>query len=378
MKAMILAAGKGTRVRPITHSIPKPMIPIINTPVMELIMRHMARHGFTDFVANLSHLAEHIEGYFGDGSRVGVNLAYSWEGRFDGDEWIGAALGSAGGMRQIQKRTGFFDQTFAVVCGDAVIDVDFTEALAFHREQGAIATIIMKEVPRADVSSYGVVVTDNQGRIQSFQEKPSADEALSNLINTGIYLFEPEIFDFIDDDGEVDIGSDLFPRLVAAGAPFYGVVLPFQWVDIGKTPDFWRSTLMALRGEINNFSLPGREVSPGVYVGANVLIEPDACISGPVYIGGSTIVRSGAVIHGPALIQSGCEIESGAEVRESIIWHHTRLSGLARVERMTVFGPHCIDANGNSVDLAEGGFDWLISDPRRTVNGDNPLEGSVE
>jgi mannose-1-phosphate guanylyltransferase len=181
MKAMILAAGKGTRVRPITQDIPKPMIPIINTPVMELIVKHLHSHGFEDFVVNLSHLAENIENYFGDGSRLGVNMAYSWEGEFIGDTWHGSALGSAGGMQLIQQRSGFFDATFAVLCGDAVIDVDFTEALKFHREKGAIATIVMKEVPLEDVSSYGVVVTDVEGKIASFQEKPSPAEAKSNV-----------------------------------------------------------------------------------------------------------------------------------------------------------------------------------------------------
>ncbi len=364
MKAMILAAGKGTRVQPITHDIPKPMIPIINTPVMELIIKHLNAHGFEDFVVNLSHLADKIEDYFGDGSRLGVNMAYSWEGQFEGDKWQGSALGSAGGMQLIQQRSGFFDSTFAVLWGDAVIDVNFTEALKFHREKGAIATIVMKEVPLEDVSSYGVVVTDSNGRIESFQEKPKPEEAKSNVINTGIYIFEPEVFDFIPKKGEFDIGGDLFPKLVATGAPFYGITLPFQWVDIGKTPDFWVATQMALKGEIHGFRMPGKQIKPGIFVGSNVVIEDGANISGPVYIGGSTVIRAGAEIIGPALIQSGCEIEGGAIVDKSIVWHHTRVDSLANIEQKIVFGPHCIDAKGHSVDLKEAGFDWLISDRR--------------
>ncbi len=364
MKAMILAAGKGTRVQPITHDIPKPMIPIINTPVMELIIKHLNAHGFEDFVVNLSHLADKIEDYFGDGSRLGVNMAYSWEGQFEGDKWQGSALGSAGGMQLIQQRSGFFDSTFAVLCGDAVIDVNFTEALKFHREKGAIATIVMKEVPLEDVSSYGVVVTDTNGRIKSFQEKPKPEEAKSNVINTGIYIFEPEVFDFIPKKGEFDIGGDLFPKLVATGAPFYGITLPFQWVDIGKTPDFWVATQMALKGEIHGFRMPGKQIKPGIFVGSNVVIEDGANISGPVYIGGSTVIRAGAEIIGPALIQSGCEIEGGAIIDKSIVWHHTRVDSLANIEQKIVFGPHCIDAKGHSVDLKEAGFDWLISDRR--------------
>jgi len=375
MKAMILAAGKGTRVQPITHDITKPMIPIINTPVMELIIKHLNAHGFEDFVVNLSHLADKIEDYFGDGSRLGVNMAYSWEGQFESDQWKGSALGSAGGMQLIQQRSGFFDSTFAVLCGDAVIDVNFTEALKFHKEKGALATIVMKEVPLDEVSSYGVVVTDTNGRIKSFQEKPSPAEAKSNVINTGIYIFEPEIFDYIPDEGEFDIGSDLFPKLVADDAPFYGITLPFQWVDIGKTPDFWAATQMALKGEIHGFKMPGKQIKPGIFVGANVVIEEGANISGPVYIGGSAVIRSGAGIIGPSLIQSGCEIESGAIIDKSVVWHHTRVNSLANIEQKIVFGPHCIDAKGHSVDLKEAGFDWLISDRRRSEGAVNPFEG---
>ncbi|KHF25631.1 mannose-1-phosphate guanyltransferase [Solemya velum gill symbiont] len=374
MKAMILAAGKGTRVQPITHEIPKPMIPVINQPVMELIISHLKTHGFSDFIVNVSHLAQHIEDYFKDGSRLGVNMAYSWEGHFDGDEWVGQAMGSAGGMRLIQDRTGFFDSTFAVLCGDAVIDVDFSEALAFHREKGSIATIIMKQVPRDEVSSYGVVVTDDDGRVESFQEKPAPEEAKSDVVNTGIYIFEPEIFNFIPSEGEYDIGSELFPALVEAGAPFYGVTLPFQWIDIGTTPDLWDATEMALNNEIHGFTIPGEEVSPGVYTGANVLIEEGADIKGPVYIGGSTVIRKDAVVHGPALIHSGCVIESDAEIRNSIVWHHTRISGGATLDMKIVFGPHCIDFAGNVVHLGEGGFDWLISDVRSKSVSESPLK----
>ncbi len=373
MKAMILAAGKGTRVRPVTHEIPKPMIPIINQPVLELIISHLKSQGFTDFVVNLSHLASQIEDYFRDGSRLGVKMAYSWEGYFEGDQWVGEALGSAGGMRLIQQKSGFFDSTFAVLCGDAVIDADFNAALEFHREKGSIATIIMKQVPKDQVSSYGVVVTDDEGKVLSFQEKPSPEEAKSDVINTGIYLFEPEIFDYIPDTGEYDIGSQLFPDLVAKSAPFYGVTLPFQWVDIGTTPDLWVATEMALSNRINGFNMPGEEYAPGIFTGTNVVIEDGADIQGPVYIGGSTIIKSGAVIRGPALIHSGCLIESGAEIQESIIWHHTRVSGDASLHQKIVFGPHCIDPEGNVLDLSEGDFDWLIGDVRRKNYNASPL-----
>ena len=164
MKAMILAAGKGTRVQPITHIIPKPMIPILQKPVMEFLLELLKEHGFKEIMVNVSHLAEEIENYFRDGQRFGVEIAYSFEGRIEDGELIGDALGSAGGLKKIQDFQKFFDETFIVLCGDALVDVDLTEAVKRHKERGAIASLITKKVPREQVSSYGVVVTDSKDR----------------------------------------------------------------------------------------------------------------------------------------------------------------------------------------------------------------------
>ncbi|MDR9403462.1 MAG: nucleotidyltransferase family protein, partial [Halothece sp. Uz-M2-17] len=211
MKAMILAAGKGTRVRPITYTIPKPLIPILQKPVMEFLLELLRQHGFDEVMVNVSHLAHEIESYFRDGQRFGVDIAYSFEGRIVDGELVGEALGSAGGIRRIQDFNKFFDDTFVVLCGDALIDLDLTEALRQHKESGAIATVITKDVPQDKVSSYGVVVTDDNNRITAFQEKPSVEEALSTKINTGIYILEPEVIDYIPPDQVYDLGSDLFP-----------------------------------------------------------------------------------------------------------------------------------------------------------------------
>ena len=191
MKAMILAAGKGTRVRPITYTIPKPLIPILQKPVMEFLLELLRQHGFDQIMVNVSHLAHEIEGYFRDGQRFGVNIGYSFEGSIVDGQLVGEAVGSAGGLRKIQDFNTFFDDTFVVLCGDALIDLDLTAAVKKHQANGAIATVITKKVPKEDVTSYGVVVTDDSGRIQSFQEKPSVEEALSTDINTGIYIFAP-------------------------------------------------------------------------------------------------------------------------------------------------------------------------------------------
>ncbi|NEP81625.1 MAG: helix-turn-helix domain-containing protein, partial [Okeania sp. SIO3B3] len=299
MKAMILAAGKGTRVRPITYRIPKPMIPILQKPVMEFLVELLRQHGVDQIMVNVSHLAKEIEDYFRDGQKFGVDIAYSFEGRIEDGTLIGEALGSAGGMKRIQDFHPYFDDTFIVLCGDALIDLDLTAALKWHKEKGSMATVIMKSIPREQVSSYGVVVTDEAGRIQSFQEKPKVEEALSTDINTGIYIFEPEVLDYVPSGVEFDIGSQLFPKLVEIGAPFYGVAMDFEWVDIGKVPDYWRAIRDVLLGKVKNVSIPGKQVFPGIYTGLNVAVNWDKVdIQGPVYIGGMARIEDGAKIVG--------------------------------------------------------------------------------
>jgi mannose-1-phosphate guanylyltransferase len=368
MKAMILAAGKGTRVRPITQTIPKPMIPILQKPVMEFLVELLRQHGFDQIMVNVSHLADVIENYFRDGQKFGVQIAYSFEGRIEEGEMIGEALGSAGGMKRIQDFSPFFDDTFVVLCGDALIDLDLTAAVKWHREKGAIATIVMKSVPREEVPSYGVVVTDDSGKIQAFQEKPSVEEALSTDINTGIYIFEPEIFKYIPSGQEYDIGSQLFPALVAEGAPFYGISMDFEWVDIGKVPDYWRAIQSVLLGQVKNVSIPGIEVRPGIYTGLNVAVNWDKVdITGPVYIGGMTIVEDGAKIVGPTMIGPNCWLCSGATVENSVIFEYSRLGSDVRLVDKLVFGRYCVDKTGAAIDLQAAALDWLITDARQVL-----------
>ncbi|AFY64780.1 sugar phosphate nucleotidyltransferase [Geitlerinema sp. PCC 7407] len=375
MKAMILAAGKGTRVRPITYTIPKPMIPILQKPVMEFLLELLRQHGFDQIMVNVSHLANEIESYFRDGQRFGVQIAYSFEGRIVDGELMGEAIGSAGGMRKIQDFSPFFDDTFVVLCGDALIDLDLTEAVKWHREKGSIATIVMKSVPRDEVSSYGVVVTDESGRIQAFQEKPSVEEALSTDINTGIYIFEPEVLNYIPSDEAFDIGGDLFPKLVAAGAPFYGISMDFQWVDIGKVPDYWRAIRGVLAGEIKNVSIPGHEVAPGIYTGLNVSVNWDKVnIQGPVYIGGMTKIEDGATIIGPTMIGPNCCVCSGATVESSVIFEYSRLGPGVRLVDKLVFGRYCVDKTGATIDVQAAALDWLITDARQVMPSHPPAE----
>ncbi|HEY9814023.1 MAG TPA: NDP-sugar synthase, partial [Candidatus Sericytochromatia bacterium] len=362
MKAMILAAGKGTRVRPITYTIPKPLIPILQKPVMEFLLELLRQHGFDQVMVNVSHLANEIESYFRDGQRFGVEIAYSFEGRIEENgELVGEAVGSAGGMKRIQDFHPFFDDTFVVLCGDALIDLDLTAAVKWHKEKGAIATVVMKSVPKEEVPSYGVVVTDETGKIKAFQEKPKVEEALSTDINTGIYIFEPEILDYIPSGVEYDIGGQLFPKLVEINAPFYGISMDFQWVDIGKVPDYWRAIRSVLAGEIKNVEIPGHQVAPGIYTGLNVAVNWDKVdITGPVYIGAMTRIEDGAKIVGPTMIGPNCWICSGATVDNSVIFEYSRLGAGVRLVDKLVFGRYCVDKTGATIDVQAAALDWLI------------------
>ena len=366
MKAMILAAGKGTRVQPITHIIPKPMIPILQKPVMEFLLELLKEHGFKEIMVNVSHLAEEIENYFRDGQRFGVEIAYSFEGRIEDGELIGDALGSAGGLKKIQDFQNFFDETFVVLCGDALVDLDLTEAVKRHKQNGAIASLITKKVPKEQVSSYGVVVTDNEGKVKAFQEKPSIDEALSDCINTGIYLFEPEIFDHIPSCQKFDIGADLFPKLVAKELPFYALPMDFEWVDIGKVPDYWSAIRSVLQGKVRQVEIPGKEIKSGIFTGLNVAANWDKInIKGPVYIGGMSRIEDGATIIGPSMIGPSCCICEGATIDNSIIFDYSKIGkGVQLVEKL-VFGRYCVGKNGDHFDLKDASLDWLITDSRR-------------
>ncbi len=364
MKAMILAAGKGTRVRPLTYEMPKPMIPIMGKPVMEYLIEDLARHGFDDIMINVSHLPEKIENYFGNGQRLGVNIGYSFEGYIKDGETHSTAFGSGGGLKRIQDFSGFFDDTFLVVCGDALIDLDLTSVLRKHWQSGAVASVCTLEVPLEQVPSYGVVVCDKESRITSFQEKPSVKDAKSNLVNTGIYIFEPEVLDLIPSNENYDIGSELFPKLVELGLPFYAINIPFTWIDIGQIRDYWDANQQLMNGALRDVPMPGKEVRPGVWTGINVSVDWDEVdIQGPVYIGSSSRIEAGATIVGPTWIGNGCHVRAGAYLLRSIIFEYTRIGKDSIIKDSVAFGRYCVDRQGNTTQADDLNIDW-VSDAR--------------
>lgn len=369
MKAMILAAGKGTRVRPLTYDLPKPMIPLLGKPVMAYLVEHLKKHGITEIMVNVSWLHEKIEEYFGEGEQFGVQIGYSFEGYMTDDGTVvPEPIGSAGGMKKIQEFGGFFDDTTIVLCGDALIDLDLKAALLEHRRKGAMASVITKEVPWDKVSSYGVVVTDEDGRIKQFQEKPSQEEALSNYISTGIYIFEPEVIDLIPPGVPFDIGSELFPLLAERGLPFYAQTRPFNWLDIGTMSDYWEVLQTVLTGEVNHMDVPGIQIEPGIWTGLNTSIDwsGGTKIEGPVYIGSGVRIEAGAHIVGPTWIGHGSHICEGAEIVRSVLFEYTRVLHDVTLHEMIVFKEYSVDRAGEMKHASEyGSEEWLNARDRR-------------
>jgi mannose-1-phosphate guanylyltransferase len=367
MKAMILAAGKGTRVRPLTYELPKPMIPLLGKPVMAYLVEHLRKHGVTEIMVNVSYLHEKIEEYFGEGEQFGVQIGYSFEGYIRDGEVVPEPIGSAGGMKKIQEFGGFFDDTTIVLCGDALIDLDLKAALLEHRRKGALASVITREVPWDKVSSYGVVVSDEAGRITQFQEKPNQEEALSNFISTGIYIFEPEVIDLIPSGVPFDIGSQLFPLMAERGMPFYAQRRPFNWLDIGSVVDYWEVLQNVLTGEVNNMDVPGIQIEPGLWVGLNTSIDWNGTtIEGPVYIGSGVKIEAGVTIVGPTWIGHGSHICEGAEIVRSVLFEYTRVLDNVTLHETIVFKDYSIDRAGEMKHVSEyDSEEWLNARDRR-------------
>ncbi len=326
MRAMIMAAGKGTRLSPLTDLMPKPMVPIVNRPALYHILRLLGRHGLREVVINLHHLPQAITDYFGDGAPLGMDITYSHEPE---------VLGTAGGVR---NNAAFLDGgTFLVVSGDALTDIDLTGLVAAHRRTGSIATVAVKEV--ADPSLYGVVVADDDDRVVGFQEKPSAEEARSRLCNCGIYVFEPEILSHILDGRFDDFGRRLFPDLLRLHIPFHIHRIDDYWSDVGNLREYLRGNVDALTKRVR-VDVPGTEIRPSVWVEDGARISPSARLEAPVLIGRGCEIGEGAVINGPAVVGDTCLMGAGASVTHSLLLPRSQLlPGTTLIEGVVAGGP---------------------------------------
>lgn len=289
MKAMVLAAGLGTRLKPLTFEVPKPMVPVLDRPVMAHITGMLERQGFDELVANLHYYPDTIRGYFGD------RLAYRFEEEL---------LGTAGGVRNVADFFG--DDPVVVVSGDALTDLDLNDLLERHRASGGIATLTVKKVP--DTREYGVVLHDDDGRITGFQEKPDPAEALSDLGNCGIYCFSPEVFDYFPDSDPVDWANDVFPALLDNDVPFFIHETDSYWNDVGSLSELRDGTWDVLAGELQ------LEVGAGAPVPDHVEV-----IDGPVWIGEGCEIGEGVRLMGRVVIGDGARIGAGSSLRETIV-----------------------------------------------------------
>ncbi|HHV63110.1 MAG TPA: NTP transferase domain-containing protein [Firmicutes bacterium] len=312
MKVVIMAGGKGTRLRPLTCNMPKPMVPIVNRPIMEHIIRLLVSNGFNDIIVTLCYLPEIIQAYFEDGAGLGANISYVIEE---------VPLGTAGSVKNVDRQSRL-DGTFLVMSGDALTDIDIREAIEFHREKGAIATIVLTRVPTP--LEYGVVITDHDGRIRRFLEKPSWSEVFSDTVNTGIYILEPDVLGHFDAGQEFDFSKNLFPVLLKRGDPLFGYVASGYWCDVGTLDQYLQTHYDILAGKAR-VDIPGEEVREGVFAGDGVDIHPNARIEPPLVIGSGTRVKKNATIEGFTVIGNQNVINEEASIKKSIIWDNTYL-----------------------------------------------------
>ena len=345
MKAIILGGGLGTRTRPLSDLIPKPLLPIVERPLLDHILDILHRCGVDDIIITIGYKGEMIENRYMTGQSRGMHISYSLEGRIEKGKVVFEGLGSAGGIKKVQEFGHFFNEPFFVLCADELIDLNLKEAMEFHKSHNGIATVITKEVDINEVYKYGVVLSDKNGKVQSFQEKPSIKEAKSNIINTGIYIFEPEIFDYIPKDRKYDIGGELLPSLLEMGKEFYSFKMDFKWVDVGTTKEFYEANMTVLKKETCYIKPYYKEIkNKNIFIGINCSINFDKVdIEGPVYIGNSVKIEDGCQIVGPCVINSNSEISKNSYIKDSIILNHTIISENSHITNSIVSQDFCIE-----------------------------------
>ncbi len=332
MRAMILAGGMSTRLYPLTKQVPKPIVPVAGEPISGHVMRWLSSFGYDEVAINVFYLAELVQNTFGDGSRYGVKLHYLHEREL---------TGSAGALKQME---GWFDGTFVVVGCDDLTDADLASLVRFHKKRRALASIGLLEVDKVD--QYGVVILDDDGRITGFQEKPAKGTEKSKLANTGIYVFEPAIFERIPANTFYDFGKQVFPELVAGGLPFYGMELKgAYWRDIGTPEEYRRATEDVLSGRVHVRGARATGIPP------DVSVPGDARIEGDVRIGDGVEIGNQAVIVGPSVIGDGVRIGDSAVLERAIVWNGASIGARATV-RDTIVGERYVVDDGTMLEGA--------------------------
>ncbi len=344
MRAMILAAGVGSRLDPLTRNVPKPLVPILNKPVMEYLIELLKKHGFNEIMVNLHYLGDHIERHFGDGSKWGVKIEWSREDKLWGD---------AGSLKRVEEF--FKDETFLVIGGDDLTDMDLSKLLKTHRDKKALSTIALSLVD--DPSEYGIVLMNEDSRITRFLEKPKGEVIFSNTANTGVYMFEPAIFELIPRGIFYLFGKQVFPLLLEQHLPVYGHLTAAYWKDVGNLKVYQQTHKDVLEGRVEgapNYT----EVRKYVWIGENSKIDETAEIGYPVAIGNNVTIKRGARVLENTVIGDNCAVEENATVQDSILWEGAVVMKGTHLER-------CVVGNDCHVQTNAAIFDGIIVNPQR-------------
>jgi mannose-1-phosphate guanylyltransferase / phosphomannomutase len=340
-----MAGGEGTRLRPMTANQPKPMLPVVNRPIMEHVLRLLKRHGLTETVVTVQFLASMVRNYFGDGEDFGMSLQYATEE---------TPLGTAGSVKNAED--ALRDEPFLVISGDALTDIDLTDLISFHKDNQALVTVALARVP--DPLEFGIVIIDDDGRIQRFLEKPTWGQVFSDTVNTGIYVMEPEVLAEVPAGEVVDWSSDVFPKLLERGARLYGWVADGYWEDIGSHESYMKAQADVLSGRVD-VEIDGFEVAPGVWVAEGAEVDPEAVLNGPLcvgdyakieagaqlreftVVGSNVIVKEGAFLH-RAIVHNNVYVGRGVTLRGCVVGKNTDVMSLARIEEGAVVGDECV------------------------------------
>ncbi len=321
MKAVILVGGEGTRLRPLTFNTPKSMVPILNRPFLEHMIDYLRGHGIDDIILTLCYLPDHIQRYFGDGSKLGVKLTNVVED---------CPLGTAGAVKNVEE---CLNETFFVFNGDIFTDIDLTAMMEFHRQRRSKVSIALTPVENPTI--YGVVETNAEGRVRRFLEKPSPDAVTTNMINAGAYIIEPEVLGHIPKGLNFTFEHGLFPLLLERGDPVYGYPSDAYWIDIGTPEKYLKLHYDLLTGKVKK-SFHGELVDEGIWVEEGCDIHRRAELEGPILIGKDCIIGSRAQLKGPSVIGPECNIGVRSLIEGAILWQNARLGRGALVRNCVV------------------------------------------
>lgn len=330
MKAIVLAGGEGQRLRPLTQSRPKPLLPIAGRPCVDFVLRSLVNSGVKELMITTAYMSDRLIRAIAEGLGYDASIVYSFEG---------TPAGTAGSVKRVAD---FIDDTFVVAMGDVLVDLDVRPLIDFHRRHKSVATIALTEVE--DPTEYGIAGLGKDGRIERFKEKPRPEEAFSHLVNAGIYVLEPQVLDLIPEKTKFDFSKDVFPKMLAKGLALHGMKIEGIWVDIGRPKDLIRASLEVIRREGREQQLLGRDPFGPAIIGKGLTLEPGVRLGGPLYIGSNVRIGKGAVVEG-ACLYDGVAVEPGATIRESVILEGTHVGKDSEILN-SVLSERCVIEEG--------------------------------